>query len=73
MLCQEPNAVFLFIYFHTCILVLALSTHAQQFRTPRPSPNATVTQTVGVTDITIDYSCPGSERKKNLGRFSSLR
>ena len=30
-----------------------------QVRTPRPSPQATLTQTVGVTDITIKYSRPG--------------
>ena len=30
-----------------------------QLRTPRPSQKASVTQTVGVTDITITYSRPG--------------
>jgi Protein of unknown function (DUF2911) len=32
---------------------------AAQVRTPRPSPKATLTQTVGLTDITINYSRPG--------------
>src|SRR5215212_8662680 len=39
-------------------LVLATSAFAQ-VRTPRTSPNATLTQTVGLTDITIKYSRPG--------------
>jgi hypothetical protein len=41
--------------------LLALSAVAAraQLRTPRPSQKASVTQTVGVTDITITYSRPG--------------
>ena len=30
-----------------------------QIRTPAPSPNATVSQKIGVTNVTIDYSSPG--------------
>lgn len=37
----------------------ASAAHAQGLRLPRPSPKASVTQTVGVTDITITYSRPG--------------
>jgi hypothetical protein len=40
-------------------LVLTTSAFAQQVRTPRPSPSSTLTQTVGLTDITIKYSRPG--------------
>src|SRR5215212_6143403 len=41
-------------------LVLAFATSASaQVRAPRPSQKASVTQTVGVTDITITYSRPG--------------
>jgi hypothetical protein len=32
--------------------------NAQQFRSPRPSPDATVSQMVGITKITVDYSSP---------------
>jgi len=32
---------------------------AQQLDLPRPSPNAKVTQSLGLTDVTVDYSCPG--------------
>lgn len=43
------------------LIALLLSTNnpAQGFKSPRPSPDATVSQTVGITKITIDYSCPG--------------
>ena len=32
---------------------------APQLRTPRPSPKASVMQTIGLTDMTITYSRPG--------------
>jgi len=41
------------------VLSFCISVLAQNFRTPRPSPDATVSQTVGITKITIDYSSPG--------------
>lgn len=43
------------------LLIPATGAFAQQpqLQLPRPSPNASVTQTVGVTDITIHYSRPG--------------
>jgi hypothetical protein len=43
-------------------MALAVATSAfaqQQMRTPRPSPQSTLTQTVGLTDVTIKYSRPG--------------
>lgn len=42
-------------------LTLALSTtaFAQQLDLPRLSPNAKLTQTAGLTDITVEYSSPG--------------
>jgi hypothetical protein len=39
----------------------------QQLDLPRPSPNASVTQTVGVTDITIKYSRPGVKGRQVWG------
>jgi hypothetical protein len=42
---------------------------AQNFETPRPSPNATVSQTVGVTHITIDYSSPGVKDRTIWGEL----
>lgn len=44
------------------VLALAIATSAfaqQQIRSPRPSPSASFTQTVGITDITMKYSRPG--------------
>ena len=40
---------------------------AQGVRTPRPSQKASVTQTVGVTDLTITYSRPGVKGRKIWG------
>ena len=62
-----PKLLKLFLLFF--ISQIAIQVYAQQFRTPRPSPNATVTQTVGVTDITIDYSCPGVKERKIWGEL----
>jgi hypothetical protein len=41
------------------VLALALPASAQEFTTPRPSPNAKVQQTVGTTDLSVTYSRPG--------------
>jgi len=49
------------------IFILSLSGFGQQIRTPRPSPDATVTQIVGVTEIKIDYSSPGVKGRKIWG------
>lgn len=56
------------------ILLLAafsfsLICEAQEFRTPRPSPDATVSQYVGITKITIDYSSPGVKGRKIWGKL----
>jgi hypothetical protein len=51
-------------------LLLALSAlpaAAQTLRLPRPSPNATLTQSVGLTDITIKYSRPGVKGRQIWG------
>jgi hypothetical protein len=40
-------------------LVFVSTTRAQQLDLPRPSPKATVSQTVGLTDVTITYCRPG--------------
>jgi hypothetical protein len=51
----------------TFALVMATSAFAQQLRTPRPSPQASLTQTVGLTDVTIKYSRPGVKGRTILG------
>ncbi len=51
------------------VMILSFITLAQDFRTPRPSPDATVSQFVGVTKITIDYSSPAVKDRKIWGEL----
>ncbi len=46
---------------------VGITLHAQVIRTPRPSPTSTVTQSVGLTDITITYSRPGVKDRVIMG------
>lgn len=64
------------LYFITTIAFIAFTlllaagfTFAQNLETPRPSPNANVTQTVGVTHISIDYSSPGVKNRTIWGEL----
>jgi len=53
--------------FHLSLIltfILSLSVAGQEFRPPRPSPDATVSQYVGITKITVDYSSPGVKGRK---------
>lgn len=47
--------------------IVATGAFAQQIRSPRPSPKATLTQTVGITDITVNYSRPGVKGRTVFG------
>jgi hypothetical protein len=49
------------------VVALASPALAQQLDLPRPSPNAKVSQFIGVTEITVDYSCPGVKGRKIWG------
>jgi len=51
------------------IFILSLNSFGQQLKTPRPSPDATVIQYVGVTEIKIDYSSPGVKGRKVWGEL----
>ena len=51
------------------LFLISLNSFAQDFRTPRPSPDATVTQYVGITEITIDYSSPGVKGRTIWGEL----
>lgn len=53
----------------TLFLLLQLTAFTQELRTPRPSPDAAVTQYVGVTEITVDYSSPGVKGRKIWGEL----
>ncbi|MEA2692609.1 MAG: hypothetical protein QOJ16_1996 [Acidobacteriota bacterium] len=48
-------------------LSLAVSASAQQIDLPRPSPNASVTQNIGITEVSIHYSRPGVKGRKIWG------
>ena len=50
-------------------IFLSLNITAQQIRTPRPSPDATVTQMMGITEVSIDYSSPGVKDRKIFGEL----
>ncbi len=49
------------------LLVVTSVVASAQLRLPRASPRASVSQTVGVTDITINYSRPGVKGRKVWG------
>jgi hypothetical protein len=58
-----------FKYIALLLFISTLTATAQDFRTPRPSPDATVSQYVGITKITIDYSSPGVKGRKIWGEL----
>jgi hypothetical protein len=49
------------------ITVTTAISFAQQIRTPRPSPTATLTQEVGLSTVTINYSRPGVKDRVIFG------
>jgi hypothetical protein len=51
------------------VFQLAAAVSAQQLDLPRPSPKATVTQTVGVTEISIHYNQPGVKGRTIWGEL----
>jgi Protein of unknown function (DUF2911) len=50
-----------------CAAVPQVSAQNATLRLPRPSPKASVMQTIGVTDVTITYSRPGVKGRKIWG------
>lgn len=55
----------------TLLLAAPLATHAQ-IATPQASPRSTVTQRVGLTDVTITYSRPSLKGRAVFGEKSPL-
>lgn len=51
------------------LAVTAGASLAQQIDLPRPSPNASVTQMVGITEVTIKYSRPGVKGREVWGKL----
>ncbi len=54
----------LLVLFVCCISSIALQA---QIESPQPSPSATVVQTVGLTDVTIEYSRPATRGRAIFG------
>ncbi len=51
------------------ILVASFIIFGQQIKTPRPSPDAAVSQIIGITEVKIDYSSPGVKGRKIWGEL----
>jgi hypothetical protein len=51
------------------VFIFTLSAIGQDIRTPRPSPDATVMQMVGVTEVSINYSSPGVKGREIWGKL----
>ena len=54
------------IIFVLATIIANFVIHAQ-VKTPQPSPHSVVTQVVGLTDVTIDYSRPGAKGRTIFG------
>jgi len=54
-----------------CSLILA-TTLTAQIKTPQPSPFATITQTVGLAEIQIEYSRPGLKGRSAFGEIVKM-
>ena len=55
--------------FITGALLLALTAGFAQVRTPQASPEAHITQTVGLTDVKVDYSRPSAKGRSVYGEL----
>lgn len=56
--------------FNSLMLTVAVGVAASaQVRTPAPSPGAMFKQTVGITDITLDYSRPSMKGREVFGKL----
>lgn len=54
---------FISTFFASFLILFSLSNIFAQLKTPRPSPNASVSQMIGVTEVTIHYSRPGVKNR----------
>ena len=58
--------------FGLSVLILAATISNAQVRTPSPSPGASITQVVGVTDISVKYSRPSMKGREIFGKLLPL-
>ncbi len=57
----------LFKYIFSLLLFIASANFAQELTVPRVSPHATVTQTVGISEVKFDYHRPAVKERKIWG------
>jgi tetratricopeptide (TPR) repeat protein len=55
------------VFFTVALLMIATLFTNAQVRTPAPSPSAKMMQTVGMTEVIIDYSRPGMKGREIFG------
>src|SRR5687768_18174047 len=56
----------------TCIIafvILSLQSFSQQITTPAPSPAASVSQTIGISTVTVKYSRPAVKGREVWGKL----
>ena len=53
----------------TALLATALATAEAAIELPKPSPAASVSQRIGVTDVRVEYSSPGVKERKIWGEL----
>lgn len=51
------------------LLTGAIALGSAQVKTPQPSPAATVKQTIGLSEVTVDYSRPSANSRKVFGNL----
>ncbi len=57
------------VFLVTAFVFTAVQDLTAQLKLPRPSPNATVTQTIGPTVMKVDYSRPGVKGREIWGKL----
>ncbi len=60
---------FTYLSLLVCVAFCAATLSAQQLRFPQPSQGTKITQTIGITDVTITYSRPGVKGREIWGKL----
>ena len=51
--------------------IFCYSLISAQIKSPQPSPTATITQKVGISNISVEYSRPGAKEREIFGGLVS--